>query len=154
MDLLSYLQYFTKKLYMIMFKCSQLSAPAYLAEYCISTSLVPGRSALWSAAHMATLLYGVPSHHWGMWSFSVAGPSIWLRTFCLLIWCFPQLKEFGHVAKHLETGWALLHNRAHTFEFEITLVWCNKVTVSPRWQCHQTRLLLYRCIINCQLILD
>ena len=35
----------------IMFKCLRGSAPAYLADYCTSTSLVPGRSALRSAAH-------------------------------------------------------------------------------------------------------
>ena len=34
-----------------MFKCLRGSAPAYLADYCTSTSLVPGRSALRSAAH-------------------------------------------------------------------------------------------------------
>ena len=36
---------------MIMFKCLRGSAPAYLADYCTSTSLVPGRSAWRSAAH-------------------------------------------------------------------------------------------------------
>ena len=36
---------------MIMFKCLRGSAPAYLADYCTSTSLVPCRSALRSAAH-------------------------------------------------------------------------------------------------------
>ena len=53
MDLhwLPYPQHITYKLCMIMFKCLRGSAPAYLAEYCMSTSLVPGRSALRSAAH-------------------------------------------------------------------------------------------------------
>ena len=53
MDLhwLSYPQRITYKLCMIMFKCLRGSAPAYLADYCTSTSLVPGRSALRSAAH-------------------------------------------------------------------------------------------------------
>ena len=52
------------------------SAPAYLADYCTSTSLVPGRSALRSAAHGDIV---VPSHRtdWGLRSFAVAGPSSW-----------------------------------------------------------------------------
>ena len=47
MDLhwLPYNQLVTYKLCMIMFKCLRGSAPAYLADYCTSTSLVPGRSA-------------------------------------------------------------------------------------------------------------
>ena len=48
---LPYPQRITYKLCMIMFKCLRGSAPAYLADYCTSTSLVPGRSALRSAAH-------------------------------------------------------------------------------------------------------
>ena len=44
---------------MIMFKCLRGSAPAYLADYCTSTSLVPGQSALRSAAHGDIV---VPSH--------------------------------------------------------------------------------------------
>ena len=36
---------------MIMVKCLHGSAPAYLANYCTSTSLVSGRSALRYAAH-------------------------------------------------------------------------------------------------------
>ena len=60
MDLhwLPYPQRITYKLCMIMFKCLPGSAPAYLADYCTSTSLVPGRSALKSAAHGEI----VPSH--------------------------------------------------------------------------------------------
>ena len=60
-----------------MFKCLRGSAPAYLADYyCSSTSLVPGRSALRSAAHCDIV---VPSHRtdWGLRSFAVAGPSSW-----------------------------------------------------------------------------
>ena len=59
-----------------MFKCLRGSAPAYLADYCASTSLVPGRSALRSAAHGDIV---VPSHRtdWGLRSFAVAGPSSW-----------------------------------------------------------------------------
>ena len=76
MDLhwLPYLQRITYKLCMIMFKCLRGSAPAYLADYCTSTSLVPGRSALRSAAHGDIV---VPSYRtdWGLRSFAVAGPS-------------------------------------------------------------------------------
>ena len=59
-----------------MFKCLRGSAPAYLADYCTSTSLVPGRSALRSAAHGDIV---VPSHRtdWGLRSFAVAGPRSW-----------------------------------------------------------------------------
>ena len=78
MDLhwLPYPQRITYKLCMIMFKCLRGSAPAYLADYCTSTSLVPGRSALRSAAHGDIV---VPSHRtdWGLRSFAVAGPSSW-----------------------------------------------------------------------------
>ena len=78
MDLhwLPYPQRITYKLCMIMFKCLRGSAPAYLADYCTSTSLVPGRSALRSAAHGDIV---VPSHRtdWGLRSFVVAGPSSW-----------------------------------------------------------------------------
>ena len=78
MDLhwLPYPQRITYKLCMIMFKCLRGSAPAYLADYCTSTSLVPGRSALRSAAHGDIV---VPSHltDWGLRSFAVAGPSSW-----------------------------------------------------------------------------
>ena len=78
MDLhwLPYPQRITYKLCMIMFQCLRGSAPAYLADYCTSTSLVPGRSALRSAAHGDIV---VPSHRtdWGLRSFAVAGPSSW-----------------------------------------------------------------------------
>ena len=61
MDLhwLPYQQRITYKLCMIIFKCLHGSALAYLADYCTSTSLVPGRSALRSAAHGDIV---VPSH--------------------------------------------------------------------------------------------
>ena len=77
MDLhwLPYPQRITYKLCMIMFKCLCGSALAYLADYCTSTSLVPGRSALRSAAQGDIV---VPSHRtdWGVRSFAVAGPCI------------------------------------------------------------------------------
>ena len=59
-----------------MFKCLRGSAPAYLADYCTSTSLVSGRSALRSAAHGDIV---VPSHRtdWGLRSFAVSDPSSW-----------------------------------------------------------------------------
>ena len=64
---------------MIMFKSLHGSSPAYLADYwvyCTSTSLVPGRSALRSAAHGDIV---VPCHRtdWSLRSFTVAGPSSW-----------------------------------------------------------------------------
>ena len=78
MDLhwLPYPQRITYKLCMIMFKCLHGSAPAYLADYCSSTSLVSGQSALRSAAHGDIV---VPSHRtdWGLRSIAVAGPSSW-----------------------------------------------------------------------------
>ena len=56
-----------------MFKCLSGSDTAYLADYCTSTSLVPGRLALRSAAHGNIV---VPSHRtdWSLRSFAVAGP--------------------------------------------------------------------------------
>ena len=78
MDLhwLPYPQRITYKLCMIMLKCLRGSALVYFADYCISTSSVPGRSALRSAAHGDIV---VPSHwtNWGWRSFAVAGPSSW-----------------------------------------------------------------------------
>ena len=73
---LPYPQRITYKLRMIMFMCLLGSAPAYLSDYCTSTSLVSGRSALRSAAHGDIV---VPSHRtdWGLRSFAVAGPSSW-----------------------------------------------------------------------------
>ena len=62
---------------MIMFECLRVSAPADLADCCIRTSLVPGRSALRSAAHGDMV---VPSHYndWGiMRSSAVVGSSSW-----------------------------------------------------------------------------
>ena len=56
---LRYPQRITYKLRMIMFKCLHGLAPAYLADCCVRTSLVPGRSALRSAAHCDIV---VPSH--------------------------------------------------------------------------------------------
>ena len=73
---LPYPPHITYKLCMIMFKCLRGSVSAYLADYCTSTSLAPGRSALISAAHGDIV---VPSHRtdWGLRSFAVAGPSSW-----------------------------------------------------------------------------
>ena len=91
MDLhwLPYPQGITIKLCMIIFMCLRGSAPASLAGYCTSTSLVPGRSALRYAAHGEIV---VPSHRtdWGLRSFAIANPSslnvspIGLRSF---FWC-------------------------------------------------------------------
>ena len=59
--------------------CLRDSAPAYLAGYWTSTSLVPGRSALRSAAHGDIV---VPSHRtdWGLRSFELTGPSSLILT--------------------------------------------------------------------------
>ena len=86
---LPYPQRIKYKLCMIMFKCLRGSAPAYLADYCTSTSLVPGRSALRSAAQGDIV---VPSHRtdWGLRSFAVAGPQQ-LECFACLIWGLPLL---------------------------------------------------------------
>ena len=61
MDLhwLPYPQLITYTLGLITFKCLRGSAPINLADYCTSTSLVPGRSDLRSAAHGDIV---VPSH--------------------------------------------------------------------------------------------
>ena len=69
-------QSITYKFCIIMFKCLHGSAHAYLADYCTSTTLVPGRSALRSAAHGDIV---VPSHRtdWGLRSFAVAGSINW-----------------------------------------------------------------------------
>ena len=101
MDLhwLPYPQRITYKLCMIMFKCLRGSAPAYLAGYCTSTSLVSGRSALRSAAHGDIV---VPSHRtdWGLRSFAVAGPRSWIALPVGL-----RSSSFGldTFAKHLKT---------------------------------------------------
>ena len=78
MDLqwLPYPQRITYKLCVIIFKCLSGSAPAYLADYCTSTSLVPGRSVLRSAAHGDIVVHGHRTD-WGMRYFAVAGPSSW-----------------------------------------------------------------------------
>ena len=79
---LPYPQCITYKLCMIMFKCLHGSAPAYLADYCTSTSLVPGRSALRSAAHGDTV---VPSHRTDriLRSFRWLAPTVGML--CLLV---------------------------------------------------------------------
>ena len=73
--------------------------PAYLADYCTSTSLVPGRSALRSAAHEDIF---VPGHRtdWGLRSFAVAGPSSWIS---LPVGCRSSSLGLDTFAKHLKT---------------------------------------------------
>ena len=101
MDLhwLPYPQRIIYKLCMIMFKCLRGSAPAYLADYCTSTFLVSGRSALRSAAHGDIV---VPSHRtdWGLRSFAVEGPSSWNALPVGLMTSSLGLDTF---AKHLKT---------------------------------------------------
>ena len=114
-----------------MFKCLRGSAPAYLADYCTSTSLVPGRSALRSAAQGDIV---VPSHRtdWSLRSFAVAGPSNWNALPVDL-----RSSSFGldTFAKNLKnTSIDLVqhtHDRARTFEFVSHFVECDTVTVSP-----------------------
>ena len=67
---------------MIMFKCLHGSAPAYLADNCTSTFLVPGRSALRSAAHGDIV---VPTHRtdWGSRSLRWWDPAVGML--CLLV---------------------------------------------------------------------
>ena len=122
MDLhwLPYPQRITYKLCMIMFKCLRGSAPAYLADYCTSTSLVPGRSALRSAAHGDIV---VPSHRtdWGLRSFAVAGPSSWNALPVDL-----RSSSFGldTFAKHLKTHlFGLAYSRQST-HFWVCITFC------------------------------
>ena len=90
MDLhwLPYPQRITYKLCMIMFKCLRGSAPAYLADYCTSTSLVSGRSALRSAAHGDIV---VPSYRtdWGLDLLRWLAPAVGML--CLLVRGLPLL---------------------------------------------------------------
>ena len=114
MHWLPYPECITYKLCMIMFKCLHGSTPAYLADYCTSTSLVPGRSALRSAAHGDIV---VPSHRtdWGLRSFCGGWPQqlecfacwfevflFWFRYFC------KALKNTSIWFSVLTTGHALL----------------------------------------------
>ena len=136
MDLhwLPYPQRITYKLCMIMFKCLRGSAPAYLADYYTSTSLVPFRSALRSAAHGDIV---VPSHRtdWSLRSFAMAGPSSWNALPVDLRSSFFGLDTF---AKHLKTPirfGILMNEHALLSLYHI-------LQSATRWQCHQNRLLL------------
>ena len=125
----------------LLFKYLRGSAHAYLADYCMSTSLVPGRSDLRSAGHSDIV---VSSHQtdWGLRSFAGAGPSSWnllpvgLRSFSF------SLETF---AKHLKT---------YPFGLTYSLLSLYYILWSAtRWQCHQTRLLLlFIIIINNELL--
>ena len=81
-------QRITYKLCMIMFKCLRGSAPAYLADYCTSTSSVPGRSALRSAAHgdIVVPIIGLT----GVWDL-LRWLALAVGMLCLLIWGLPLL---------------------------------------------------------------
>ena len=110
MDLhwLPYPQCITYKLCMIMFKCLRGSGPAYLADYCTSTSLVRGRSALRSAAHGDIV---VPSH-WifcGGWPQQLEGFACWFEIFLFWFRYFCKaLKNTSIWFNVLTTGHALL----------------------------------------------
>ena len=103
------------------FKRLRGSAPAYLADYCTSTSLVPGRSTLRSAAHGDIV---VPSHRtdWGLRSFAMAGPSSWnvlpvgLRSSSYGLHTFAKHLKLKHIYLVSRT-----HDRARTFEFVLHL---------------------------------
>ena len=59
-----------------MFESLKGLAPAYLADLCVGTATVPGRSGLRSAVHGDLV---VPRHRteWGSISFADAGPKYW-----------------------------------------------------------------------------
>ena len=101
---------------------------AYLADYGTSTSLVPGRSALKSAAHVDIV---VPSHRtdWGLRSFAVAGPSSWNA---LPVGLRSSSFDLDTFAKHLKHIYLVkrTHDRARTFEFVLHFVECDTVTVT------------------------
>ena len=61
---------------MIMFKCLRGSAPAYIADYCTSTSVVPGRSAC-ERQLILTFLFLVIRLTGVLRSFAVVGPNSW-----------------------------------------------------------------------------
>ena len=91
-----------------------------IADYCTSTSLVPGRSALRSAAHGDIV---VPSHRtdWGSRSFAVAGPSSWNALPVDL-----RSSSFGldAFAKHLKTHlFGLAYSRQST-HFWVCITFC------------------------------
>ena len=90
MDLhwLPYPQRITYKLCMIMFKCLRGSAPVYLADYCTSTSLVPGCSALRSAAH-GDIVFLVIGQTGVQDLLRWLAPAVGML--CLLIWGLPLL---------------------------------------------------------------
>ena len=73
---LPYPQRITYKLCMFFVKCLYGSVPAYLADCCVRTSLVPGRSFLRPAVHCDIV---ISSHwtDWGLRSFAMARPSSW-----------------------------------------------------------------------------
>ena len=121
MDLhwLPYPQRITYKLCMIMF-CLLGSVPAYLADYCNSTSWVPGRSTLRSAAHGDIV---VPSHRtdWDLRSFAVTGPSSWNALPVGLRSSYFSLETF---AKHLKTHlFGLAYSRQST-HFWVCITFC------------------------------
>ena len=119
--------------HMIMFKCLTWFCPCLkLLTYCTSTSLVPGRLALRSAAHGDIV---VPSHRtdWGTCrSFAVAGPSS-MECFGQLVWglqCF-WFRYFCKALKNTSIWFRRTHDRARTFEYVLHFVGCDTVTLSP-----------------------
>ena len=101
MDLhwLSYKQRITYTLCMIIFKSLGGSAPAYLAYYCTSTYLVPGRSALGSAAHGDIV---VPSHRTDCMGFEIFRHSWPQQLECFDCWFEVFFFGLDLFAKHLK----------------------------------------------------
>ena len=75
---LPYPQRIFYKICLLMFKCLKGLVPVYLADLCVGTAALPGRSGLRSAV-LGDLV--VPRHRieWGSRSFAVAGPKCWNR---------------------------------------------------------------------------
>ena len=113
-----------------MFKSLGGSAPAYLAYYCTSTYLVPGRSALGSAAHGDIV---VPSHRTDCMGFEIFCDSWPQQLECFDCWCEVFFFGLDPFAKHLKHIYLVqrAHDRAHIFEFILQFVGCDTVTVSP-----------------------
>ena len=76
-------------------KCLRGFASAYLADHCTSTSLVPGRSALRSAAHGDIVVPVIELT--GVWDL-LRGLAPAVGMFCLLVWGLPLL-----VSMHLQS---------------------------------------------------
>ena len=85
------------------------SAPAYLADYCISTSLVPGRSALRSAAHGDIVVLSHQTGVCGGWPQQLECFACWFEVFLFRFRYFCKaLKNTSIWFSVLMTGHTLL----------------------------------------------